>query len=168
MDRKTETRLHGYAWKIFLGVSVLIAFFGVGDVLGGGATFVDGESVLFQRLTGTTWADLQATDPGAANLIDWQVRASGTNLLIMGILMVAVSFTGFRKGDRWAWYAMWVWPLWTILAILLLSSAATQPGPGTPIPILSGSVLLVISLVALAMSYRKFFPGQGQERAHPA
>src|SRR5213594_91962 len=160
MDRKTETRLHGYAWKILLGMSVLIALFGVGDVLSGGATFVDGESVLFQRLTGTTWTDLQATDPGAANLIDYQVRASGMHLLIVGILSVAVSLTGFRKGERWAWYAMWVWPLWTVLVILLLSGAATQAGPGTPVPILSGSILLVISLAALAISYRKFFVGQ--------
>ena len=43
-----------------------------------------GEGVLFNRLTGMTWDGLQAADPAAAHMIDYQVRASGAGLLILG------------------------------------------------------------------------------------
>jgi hypothetical protein len=48
------------------------ALFGLGDMLVGGSTFALGETVMFNRLTGTTWDALQAAEAGAAKLIDYQ------------------------------------------------------------------------------------------------
>lgn len=99
-------------------------------------------------------------------------RFAGVNFVIIGILMIAILLTGFREGERWAWYAMWVWPLWATLMILLPTIAASLGY--TPADYTSSDTtfaqhlrevrsvqfaFLVLSLVALAISYPKFFRG---------
>jgi hypothetical protein len=69
-DRRRETWFERNGWTIFTGISLVTALFGLGDIVAGGSTFGFGETVMFNRLTGTTWDALQAADPGAANLID--------------------------------------------------------------------------------------------------
>ncbi len=164
-NRVIRTLVERHVWKLFLGLGILIALFGAGDMWSGGTTFATGENALFEGFTGTTWENLQASDPNVANLIDYQVRAGGAGLLIAGILSGIVSLTGFRRGERWAWYAMWIWPLWTALVILLLSIAPRLPGAGTPVPLISGSILLVISASALALAYPTFFVRRKSEGA---
>jgi hypothetical protein len=163
-DTRRGTWFERNGWTIFTGISLVTAVFGVGDVISGGSTFALGEGVLFNRLTGTTWDALQAADSGAANLIDYQVRASGAGLLLLGIFSLAVSVTALRRGERWAWYAMWVWPLGVALIVAVLWSAIQEPGEGIPVPIMSGSITIVISVVTLALSARRFLR---QVRAAP-
>jgi hypothetical protein len=152
-------------WKVFTGISLIAAVFGLGDVIIGGSTFASGEGVLFNRLTGTTWDALQAADQGAANLIDYQVRAGGAYIALFGILSLAISMTALRHGEAWAWYALWVWPLGIALIVAVLWSA-TPPGEGIPVPIISGSITIVISLATLLFSARRYLgrpiPGSGR------
>jgi hypothetical protein len=155
-DTRRETWFERNFWTIFTGISLVTALFGLGDMISGGSTFALGEGVLFNRLTGTTWDALQAADPGAANLIDYQVRASGAGLLLLGIFSLAICVTALRRGERWAWYEMWVWPLGVALIVAVLWSAARGPGEGIPVPIISGSITIVISLATLALSARRF------------
>lgn len=151
-----------HAWKVFAGLSVVIALFGAGDIVGGGSTFESGENVLFSSLTGTTWQDLGASDPGAANLVDYMVRSGGVQLLVLGLLSVAVSLTALRRGERWAWFAMWLWPLWVGLVVPLLLGARRFPEAGMPVPVISGSVVWVASVVTLILSYRRYLrPDRG-------
>jgi len=88
------------AWKVFATLSSIIVLFGVGDIAVGGSTFESGEVVMFTGITGTTWSALQSADPGAARLIDAQVRAGGTQLLLIGLLSLAICITGFRSGQH--------------------------------------------------------------------
>jgi hypothetical protein len=155
-DTRHGTWFERNGWTIFTGISLVTALFGPGDLIAGGSTFAFGETVMFNRLTGTTWDALQAADPGAANLIDYQVRAGGAWLLLVGVLSLAISVTALRRGERWAWYAMWVWPLGVALIVAVLWSATRGPGEGIPIPIISGSITIVISLATLALSARKY------------
>lgn len=37
-----------HAWKVFIGISGIVALFGVGDMLAGGSTYSEGESELLQ------------------------------------------------------------------------------------------------------------------------
>jgi hypothetical protein len=162
-DTRRETWFERNGWTIFTGISLVSAVFGLGDMISGGSTFALGEEVMFNRLTGTTWDALQAADPGAANLIDYQVRAGGAWLLLIGILSLAISVTALRRGERWAWFAMWVWPLGVALVVAVLWSATREPGEGIPIPIISGSITIVISLATLALSARKYLRRPGLE-----
>ncbi len=147
-----------HAWKIFVALSLIVAFFGVTDLMLGGSTFQSGEAVAMQGIAGTTWEELLAANPPIANLIDLLVRTGGASLLIVGLLSLAVCLTGFRRGERWAWLTLWVWPLWTVLVILLYLSVEKVPGAGIPVPVISGSIIFVISVATLGLSYRKYFP----------
>ncbi|MHB1133978.1 MAG: hypothetical protein ACYC4L_16550, partial [Chloroflexota bacterium] len=135
---------------------------GATDMSDGGSTFAGGESVLMQGVSGTTWEALRAESPRVATLVDHQVRGNGANLLALGLLSAVVSWTALRRGERWAWYAMWVWPLWTALVVFLTLRVEKVPGAGTPIPAISGSIFFVITVLALLLSYRKYFPSNGR------
>ena len=63
-DTRRGTWFERNGWTIFTGISLVIALFGLGDVIGGGSTFASGEVVLFNRMTGTTWDALRAAQPG--------------------------------------------------------------------------------------------------------
>ena len=163
-DLATNVLYHGdktwverNGWTIFTGISLVAVVFGLGDILRGGSSFALGEEVLFNRLTRTTWDALQAADAGAANLIDYQYRASGAYISLLGILSLAICVTALRRGERWAWLAMWVWPLGVALIVAVLWSAIRGPGEGIPVPIISGSITIVISVLTLALSARRYF-----------
>jgi hypothetical protein len=106
-------------------------------------------------LTGTTWDALQTADAGAAHMIDYQVRAGGAGLLMLGSFSLAICVTALRRGERCAWYAMCAWPLGVALIVAVLWGA-TGPGEGIPVPIISGSITIVISVSTLALSARKY------------
>jgi FtsH-binding integral membrane protein len=93
----------------------------------------------------------------------YQVRASGAWLLLVGIFSLAISVTTLRRGERWAWFAMWVWPLGVALVVAMLWSATRGPGEGIPVPIISGSITIVISLLTLASSARRYLRRQRLE-----
>lgn len=145
-----------HAWKVFAALSVIVILFGVGDMVEGGGTYRSGEAVLFNSLTGTTWDELRAADPGAARLVDQQVRSGGSVLLVVGLLSLAISLTALRRGERWAWLAMWAWPLWILLIYVVFWTAQPDLGSGIPVPLISGTVLLVVTIVTLALSYRRY------------
>ncbi|MCL4562382.1 MAG: hypothetical protein M1281_17440 [Chloroflexi bacterium] len=156
-DTKTETFFERQAWKILLGVIVLIGFFGIGDMLGGASDLQKGETVLMHSLTGTSWNDLRVDSPKAADLIEWKFRTDGASLFTIALLSGLVIWTGFRRGARWSWVALWALPVWLVLTILITFNAIKYPGYGTPVPILSGSILLTLWVLSLALTYRKFF-----------
>ncbi len=164
---KIQTFFERYAWVVFLVLSIIIALFGLGDMLTGGTTFESGEGPTLQGISGMTWAQLQSASPNAATMIDYLVRAGGSHLFVLGLLSMIVTATAFRRGERSAWYAMWLWPLWLALVILVLLSAYKQTGPGIPPPLVSGSIFFILSVLTLLLSYRKFFPKQ-QPRARGA
>lgn len=145
-----------HAWQVFATLSVIVVVFGVGDMMSGGSTFVSGENVLFQGLTGTTWDAFRTADPGGARLIEHQVRTGGLALLMAGLFSLAISVTALRRGDRWAWIAMWAWPLWVVLVYALFWVAQPDPSAGTPVPIMSGTVFLVIAVATLGLSSRRY------------
>ena len=154
---KTETFFERHTWKVLLGVSLVIGLFGVGDMLGGAADLQNGETVLMHSLSGMSWNELQSASPYAANLIDMKFRTDGASLATIALLSIAVCLTGLRRGQRWAWYALWVIPVWFALTVLFVWNAVKQPGYGTPVPVISGSIFFVLSVTLLVLSYRKYF-----------
>jgi hypothetical protein len=158
VTKKPGTFFERYSWVVFVALGLIITLFGLGDMMTGGATFEGGEAPTVQGISGMTWQQLSSASPDAANMIDYLVRAGGINLFLLGLLSAVVAATAFRRGERWAWFAMWLWPLWLAMIVLLLLSAYKQPGPGVPPPLVSGSIFLVITVLTLALSFRKFFP----------
>ncbi len=160
MSTKNQTRenfFERHGWLVFLGLSIIITLFGLGDVFAGGSTFGGGEAPTMQGITGMTWEQLQAESPNTVKLIDFVVRSGGAQLFLLGLLSCAVSANAFRRGERWAWFAMWLWPLWLAFVPLLLLAVVKQPSAGIPPPLVSGTIFFLLAMMTLLLSYRKFF-----------
>lgn len=106
----TETFFDRHAWKVLLGVILIIGFFGVSDMVRRASVLQNGETVFMHSITGVSWNELQAVSPKVANLIDVKFRMDGAALTTIAPLSMAVCLTGFRRGERWAWYALWALP----------------------------------------------------------
>lgn len=143
-------------WTIWAATAVIFVLFGVGDIQMGGSTFAGGEAVLFSGITGMTWDEFRAADPAGARFIDSQVRIGGVELLLVGALTLAIAIYGLRRGQRWAWLTMWLWPGWLVLGLLVVLVTERVPGAGVPVPAISGSIFLVILVVTLVFSYPKY------------
>jgi hypothetical protein len=143
------------AWVVWAGISVLFLLFGLDDLRQGGASYAGGERVLFEGVAGTTWDALQASQPTVANVIDTLVRMSGIDLAILGLLSLTIALTGVRRRDRWAWRAMWALPLWLVAQLAVLTLADKVPGAGVPVPVMSGTFLLVVTVATLLLTYRR-------------
>jgi hypothetical protein len=100
---------------------------------------------------------LKATSPTVARLIDTIFRTNGATLATVALLSLAICLTAFRKGERWAWFTLWALPLWMALTVFYIATVEKQPGAGTPVPVISRSILFVISAFMLLISSPRFF-----------
>ena len=75
---------------------------------------------------------------------------------MVGVLTVAISLAALRRGDRWAWYAMWVFPLWIALVYLVFWIAQPDLRAGIPVPLISGAVFLAITVTTLVLSRGRY------------
>jgi len=93
-----------------------------------------------------------ATDlPGASTSTS---RENAINELFVGFLSVAIAVMGLRRRQRWAWYAMALWPLW------IGAQAARAASAGKTDETWTAVFLLVFALAALGLSYRPAFRQQ--------
>jgi hypothetical protein len=81
----------------------------------------------------------------------YMAQGAGLSLLGYGITGMAISMTAYKKGEKWAWYVLWYLPLYFILDAV---GTYQQGGSTWPIAV----ILLLISLAALLLPYRAFFP----------
>jgi hypothetical protein len=73
----------------------------------------------------------------------WAIR---TLLIGMGLFGTAIALRPYRRGEKWAWFVLWYWPVH-----LVIHSAAfgTYPIDG---------VLAFVTFLGLALPARRFFP----------
>jgi hypothetical protein len=79
------------------------------------------------------------------------LQENAVNELFIGLLSIVVAIGGLRCGERWAWYAMSLWPVWIVVQGARALSAAKSAEA------ISAVVFLMIVLVALLLSYRRSF-----------
>ena len=148
-----------YDWVFWAILALLGVSMGVSDMLTGGRTYASGEAVLFEGITVMTWEQLQVAEPGAARLIDYQVRSSGASIVFGGLLTIAIAVLGLRLRQRWAWRTMWlVGPLSLVLSLSVLLSTERVPGAGVPVPLIGQTIFLIIAAGLLLLTYRKYNP----------
>ncbi|MFQ5950525.1 MAG: hypothetical protein ACE5KH_00400 [Candidatus Geothermarchaeales archaeon] len=148
----TEKAYERHAWIILFTLGVLLML----SALAPFSESVAGPDEGDQRAFGVSWVDLQASNPGAASLISFQYRIFGLAWLGFAFFVTAVSLKSYRKGERWAWYALWILP-----AVLGLFVATVYVGGNTGLAI-QYTVPLALSLFGLLLPYRKFFPEEAQ------
>ena len=103
------------------------------------ALFITGLAIL---VFGLITAVLPGSDPSA--------RAIGVASIGMGLFGIAITLTAFRRRERWAWSALWYYPIfWTAHLV-----GGLPPGKDHVHQV----VLLVLSLAGLLLPRREFFP----------
>lgn len=101
--------------------------------------------------TGVGWDQVVRADPTAMTLLRGVSRTTGLAFLGFGVMVIVVAVAPYRRGQRWAWFTLWVVPVFMIGLLL-----HELEGDYVHMP----AMLLVLSLAGLALPYRVFFPKQ--------
>ena len=76
--------------------------------------------------------------------LDLEVRFRGTVVLGMVIFGLGITLIPFRAGARWAWFALWYWPVFFLLHVAAFGTW------------LSDVPFAVIAAVSLLLSSRRY------------
>ena len=139
VNQITQKAYEKHAWIIFLASGIFILI------------FIGFNFLLFPSIDAKHW-DWLTSDSEVVNYLRTSTRAAG--LLAMGFasLTIAVSLTGYRKGEKWSWYTLWYLPVFFGLLALVWPWLW---------PLLT--LLVIISLLGLILPYRKFFRVFGRQ-----
>jgi hypothetical protein len=81
------------------------------------------------------------------------LRAIGVASIGMGLFGLLITTIAYRRRERWAWYALWYYPLfWTAHLV-----GGLPPGKDHVHQV----VFIVLSLAGLLLPVREFFPRRG-------
>jgi len=137
-----------YAWVIFLVNGLAFALAGLIEFFAPDSE-ASGDYALFA--SSNAWSQLQASNPQAVEFIHWLTQEWGGAQILGAVLVIAISLTAYRRGEKWAWYVMWMLPVaWGLTAYMI----GSWGGGLLPLSL----AFLVLSLIGLFLPYRKFFP----------
>jgi len=63
------------------------------------------------ELAGRTWEQFAQQDPEVASLYAMDLVVLGMLGAGLGLFSAVVSVIPYRRGERWAWYALWLLPV---------------------------------------------------------
>jgi hypothetical protein len=62
----------------------------------------------YEGYSGASWSELLRTSPMTARYMVVLFRMYGIYNVVFGLMASAIAVTAFRRGDRWAWWALLV------------------------------------------------------------
>lgn len=133
------------AWRFLAGLAVIVVLFGVGDTVRG----MDADPAIPEGVTGMTIDEIRSSSPTLASLLDLQVRGGGLHLVMLGGLWLMLTLIPLRRGERWAWRALWSLPLWGLAVSVTFLFVDRPEGAPIPPPAISGWVFFVLGAAAL-------------------
>lgn len=142
-----------YAWILLVVVALPFLIFGVSAVLFGLSLSdfpvgLPGGPDAVKSLTGMTWDETLRSNPAALTLLRGISRVAGMAFLGFAIVAIVVSSSAYRRGERWAWFALWTLPAFMVGLLLHEREGQFIQMPAT---------LLVVSLLGLLLPSRRFF-----------
>jgi hypothetical protein len=138
---------YGWVWYLALGLLWLVV--GLSQLFNPTDLLEDD----VQHITGMSLSELEAISPEAHELVLWLYGAMGNLKISWSLFLIAITLTGYRKGEKWAWYTMWLAP-----AILVCSAIFNTIFLGDVNEVLQWIPITFLSLVGLILPYRTFFP----------
>jgi hypothetical protein len=100
-----------------------------------------------------SWSELEASYPEATKLVRFLYGALGMLKMSWTFFVLAITLTGYRRGEKWAWYTLWLVP-----AALVGQGLFNSVFLGDVKEMLQWIPITTVSLVGLLLPYRKFFP----------
>lgn len=145
--------LRRHSWWLLMSMAALLVMFGVTDMLIG----AEADPGIPLGLIGLAPAELKAQTEVGYRIFDFFTRTQGLALLVFGALAAAILWFGYRRDQRWAWWAMWVLPLWSAAVLAFYLAAGTEPGQAPPPPMVSGPILAVLAAAVQLVNAPRFF-----------
>ena len=105
----------------------------------------------YEGYTGASWSELARTSPLGARYIEIVFAMYGIYCVIFGLLTVLIALTAFRRGERWAWWALLVGNTIALVSATRYDWVVNAIGPFE----LTEYLGLVLVYAALAMTFRE-------------
>jgi hypothetical protein len=150
------TRRSRLSVGILLAFGVILALFGVSDMLAGPTS----DPAITVAVAGLSPEEVRAAEPTGFRLFDYAVRAGGLNLLFLGLLLTAIVAGPYRAGSRWAWTTLLLVPAWSVAVPVMFVAFGPAPGMALPPPAISGSIFALVTAAALFADRRRFGVGR--------
>ena len=129
----TNTRGRGVAVLLILIVAVgYVAWGGMAAAWPDHLLGPGGKPILpagFEGYTGGSWPDLVSSAPMTARYIEVLFRMYGVYNLVFGLMALAITLTAFRRGDRWAWWALLVGSTIALVSAMTYDRTVNAIGP---------------------------------------
>jgi hypothetical protein len=138
-----------YGWLVYLFLGLLWLVVGLIQVFNP-EELANDEAL---HITGMSLSELEASFPEATELVRFLFGAVGMLKTSWSLLVLAITLTGYRRGEKWAWYTMWLVP-----ALLVGQGIFNSVFLGDFNEMLSWIPITSLSLLGLFLPYRKFFP----------
>ena len=126
-------RLQRVAWVLILIVDVGYIAWGAGAaaspdrLLGPG-----GKAILpagYEGYSGGSWSELAGASPLIAGYMTLLFRMYGLYCVLFGLMGSAVAVTAFRRGERWAWWALLVGNTVALVSAMTYDMTVSAIGP---------------------------------------
>lgn len=146
----TEKIYEKYAWIAFFLLGAIFLVSAVPHALG-----YNTDPALVKSIGGMSADELKDSNPMFFDLYSYYFMGGALSDIGFAFLITVISATAYRRGERWAWYAFWLVPVyflgWVALSFTIESSSSTRPYL---------MVFVILSLVGLLLPLRKFFPSK--------
>jgi hypothetical protein len=131
---KTTTR----SWRRFAWILILIA--DVGLLAWAAMAAIAPEHLLgpssapilhaeYEGFTGNSWSQLAGTSPMTTAFMTLVFRMYGFYGIAFSLMAIAIAVTAFRRGDRWAWWALLVGNTLTYVSAMIYDQMARAVCP---------------------------------------
>ena len=145
-----------YGWAVFLLLGLLWLVVGLSQLLTPDVLLENDA----QRVTGMSLSELEASSPATVKLARSVMGTLGNLKTSWSLLVIAITLTAYRRGKKWAWYAMWLMPV-----VLVTQGIFDSVFLGDVNEMLKWIPTTIVSLLGLLLPYRKFFPGKSGAHA---
>jgi hypothetical protein len=148
MERKERVN-EKYGWIVFLGLGLLWLVVGLTQLFNP-EEYLDNE---VQHITGMSLSELEASFPEATEMVRFLFGSVGVLKTSWSLLVLSITLWPYRKGEKWAWYTLWLVP-----AVLVGQGLWYSVFLGDFSEMLRYIPIVTLTLLALLLPYRKFFP----------
>ena len=138
-----------YGWVVFLLLGLLWLVTGLSQIFNP-EPLLENDA---QRITGMSWSEHEASSPATVQLARSLMGTLGNLKTSWSLLVIAITLTAYRRGRKWAWYAMWLMPV-----VLVTQGIFDSVFLGDVNEMLKWIPTTAVSLLGLFLPYRKFFP----------
>jgi len=121
------------AWILILVVDVGYIAWGAGAAASPGHLLgPGGQTILpagYEGSSGASWSDLADASPLVAGYMTLLFRMYGVYNVLFGVMSSAIAATAFRRGERWAWWALLVGNTVALVSAMTYDKSVNAIGP---------------------------------------